>query len=426
MTVIDLAGHIGGGRGNFFAIDRRTWAKVCGSDGLGLNAAIAYLVLARGSDRTNSKTSWSVNALEQRDLLSRGRAQAAIDKLKAAKVIRQTGQGRKATRYELPPVHEIPGTGFDPRPELTRQEQEAVEMAKRGERIPKQARGEINQWYAKEAVRKGWLVDRGDGFYNFVPEPDPAPDWIWLPNELVDGAANEKPPLELMRQCQDTMLLRLFIDLYYGQNLREDGGVRRQVMYEKYDRVQVGQYGEFTVWGFRSLATTTSLVWGELTQCHRRDELTAQEKAEGKNPGVDFFGRVKQLTNLGLIDWHPVLFEGADDSAELIHALGMGRTQTIEDRLGTAAHLAGEAMLTEGHRAWVDETSLRLVPVLKHIVDVRAFGIARLRYRPRTGLTAAWWGELNEKAGSRIARYTELAARASGITIGQGRMQYQS
>jgi hypothetical protein len=28
----------------FFAVDRRTWAHVCG---LGLNAAVAYLVLAR-------------------------------------------------------------------------------------------------------------------------------------------------------------------------------------------------------------------------------------------------------------------------------------------------------------------------------------------------------------------------------------------
>jgi hypothetical protein len=38
------------GCGDFFAIDRRAWACVCG---LGLNPAVAYLVMARGSGPDN-------------------------------------------------------------------------------------------------------------------------------------------------------------------------------------------------------------------------------------------------------------------------------------------------------------------------------------------------------------------------------------
>jgi hypothetical protein len=46
------------GRGDFFAVDRVVWSPVCklGS----INAAVAYLVLARGTGGDNRTTSWSV------------------------------------------------------------------------------------------------------------------------------------------------------------------------------------------------------------------------------------------------------------------------------------------------------------------------------------------------------------------------------
>jgi hypothetical protein len=62
------------GTGNtvqFFAIDRRSWAAVCGQ---GLNAAIVYLVMARGSGGDQRTTSWSINAVENYTGVSRSRA----------------------------------------------------------------------------------------------------------------------------------------------------------------------------------------------------------------------------------------------------------------------------------------------------------------------------------------------------------------
>jgi hypothetical protein len=64
--------------GDFFAIDRRTWARVCG---LGMNPAVAYLVLARFTGKTNRTTAASVHAIETYTSISRGRARVAIDKL---------------------------------------------------------------------------------------------------------------------------------------------------------------------------------------------------------------------------------------------------------------------------------------------------------------------------------------------------------
>ena len=58
------------GRGGFFAVDRRVWAKVCAAD---LNMAVAYLVLARGTGGDNRTTSWTVNSVEDRTNIARHR-----------------------------------------------------------------------------------------------------------------------------------------------------------------------------------------------------------------------------------------------------------------------------------------------------------------------------------------------------------------
>ncbi len=49
---------------------------------------------------------------------------------------------------------------------------------------------------------------------------------IWLPNALVDGAGSEVPPVARLRQIQDPMALRLFVELYGEQNLREQTSSR--------------------------------------------------------------------------------------------------------------------------------------------------------------------------------------------------------
>jgi hypothetical protein len=66
-------------------------------------------------------------------------------------------------------------------------------------------------------------------------------------------------------------------------------------------------------------------------------------------------------------------------------------------------------MLTDGQREWATGQKLWLAPVPRHIADVRMVGIARLRYRPKTRKTAAWWADLQAKGERFLRKYEALA-----------------
>jgi hypothetical protein len=84
----------------------------------------------------------------------------------------------------------------------------------------------------------------------------------------------------------------------------------------------------------------------------------------------------------------------------------------LEDRIGMAAEKAGLAMLNDQQRQYVDSHGPRLVSVLRHLSNVQMIGIARLRYRPHTKLTAAWWKHLHAKGEKYLAQYQALAKRS--------------
>jgi hypothetical protein len=406
----------GKGQGDFFAVDRRAWARACG---LGLNPAVAYLVLARGTGADNRATTWSVQAIETYTSVSRGRAHEALKALRRAGLM-QVLRGGTRPKYRLVPAHEVPGCEGHPPPALDDVEQRLFDQLARGESWVSDKGGKTWDYrnprtLAKALVAKDWARELGGNRFAPIPyDPEAAvrPDWIWLPNELVTGAADETPPIELVRQAQDVMALRLLVDLYHAQNLREDGGVSRKLIRQEHERFEVGRQAQFTVWGFRY--KSGYVTWSGPTECHRREKLTKEEKAEGKNPGVDFFRRQEQLTRLGLLEWVPHLLEGAGPEAEFSHALGDGGTEGLEDQLGAAAEEAAALMLTEGQHARAMKDDLRLAPVPRHVAEVQLVGIARLRYRPRTRMTAAWWADLQAKGERHLARYRGLVEAGTG------------
>ena len=210
-------------------------------------------------------------------------------------------------------------------------------------------------------------------------------DAIWLPKALVEGAANEVAPVNRIRQTQDVMTLRLFAELYSAQNLREDGGISTKEMYQTYSRQRAGERGIHVVWDFSYESEYVS--WGNVAKPHRRDKLTEAEIKEGKNPGVDFFKRKRVLQSMGLLEWVPYLFDGP--KGEPIHAMYANGLQP-EQELFNAANAAGYSMVPASY-----ENRLQgfLVPVPSHVEQVQVIGIARLRYRPQTKLTSAWWAD---------------------------------
>lgn len=70
----------------FFAINRTSFLKACS---VGLNEAVSYLVLARGTGKEHAKSSWSVQAIETYTGISRPRAHLAIQGLVAHDLIRK-------------------------------------------------------------------------------------------------------------------------------------------------------------------------------------------------------------------------------------------------------------------------------------------------------------------------------------------------
>jgi hypothetical protein len=232
----------------FFAVDRRTWERVCE---LGLNRAVAYLVLARGTGKTNRETAWSVMAIENYTGISRGRAHNAVSALVKDGVVRKLREGTRP-KYELVPWHLLPAN--DTRP-VADAEESVIKKVVLTKEIPVSQQGTL-----KRLLKKGWLIDDGNGRYKIAPRPGADPDRIWLPNTLVTSAAAETAPIELVRQGQDVMTLRLLVDLYHAQNLRDDGGISRKITWEEYERVKVGQQGPFDVWGFESVSLYVNWV----------------------------------------------------------------------------------------------------------------------------------------------------------------------
>lgn len=77
----------------FFAVGAGEWSKVCQ---LGLNPAVAFLVLACGTGSDNSTTRWSAEAVSTHTGMSWRRAGAAIRTIEQAKVaVNETEQGRR-------------------------------------------------------------------------------------------------------------------------------------------------------------------------------------------------------------------------------------------------------------------------------------------------------------------------------------------
>ena len=75
--------------GEFFAIGKPQWTKACA---LGLNPAVALLVLARGTGRDNSTTRWSAEAVANCTGMGWRRAAAAIEILEQAKLAEALGE----------------------------------------------------------------------------------------------------------------------------------------------------------------------------------------------------------------------------------------------------------------------------------------------------------------------------------------------
>ena len=357
--------------GEFFAVERPTLERVINH---GMNAAVAYLVLASGSFRLTGITKWSVNSIEKYTSISRKKAKAAVKLLCDEKYIEQTQSGSSPI-YKILPFHEIGGDYF---------------------------------YFTKAKKKK--------------TEP-PEPDYIWMPNSLITGVGDEIPPIEKIRQTGDKNILALFTDFYHVHDLITDGGIPRTIIYGSYEREKIGEWEQFIVWGF---AFNNPTYYQQNDVMSRQHQDRADMSKEEKQKGVDLvFSRLDTLEILGLIEWIPYLFESEDKDAEIRHpcdydyynAADKVEPTTIEQQIGAAAHIAGFNMLTIGQQQRAVDMlgdDVILCPVPKHMKDAAMIGIAKLKYRPKTTLTKAWYAELEKTGEKTILEFQQLTNKAIG------------
>ncbi|KMO39301.1 hypothetical protein VQ02_10190 [Methylobacterium variabile] len=402
MTDIETIKSTDGG--DFFAVERPMWAKVCARTSM--NEAVAYLILARGAHFGTRDTAWSTDAVERYTGIARPRAKKAIQDLVQSGLLQQKRAGTKPL-YHLPTAHEFENP---PKPAvtLTDGEQAVLDMiaaaggpvdvpytstAKNG-----WPRGRPND-VARALVRKGKVQHSASQVLHFEVTPEkveeaPKPEWIWLPNSLVDGVAGAVAPIEQVRQTQDVVALRLFVDLYFSQSLAMNGGVHWRQVRREYDRHLVGQSGPYNVWGFvrggRTGFGSATFIAPFLTNTMKtftRDDGSTYQQ----DPGWPaFWAALSKLEQLELVQSVAHIIDADTDEGEVIHPYGMLAGEPGENEIAQEAYLAGERLLTSGQREWAADRRLWLLPVLRHIENVQMVGLLRLRHRARTAATAEW------------------------------------
>jgi len=361
MTEADSAAgkRTRGGTGNFFIVDQRLWKAVC--DAGDINAAAAFLVLLRGTGFDQRTTAWSVDAIKRYLHLGYVQAKAAVDKLIALNFIRH---GEKHTQRK-------------PRYDF-------LNVSERDALTPKQRNGKLPKL-------------EGDGDYNL----------IWVPNQIIDGAAGEKPPVYKLRASGDLWALRLFIDLYHEQNLRDEGGIARTLIWEEYKTVNLGERGQYRILGFESVTKEHNWIGPLLMHKCRPKPRPDYPDAEW-TPG---WASLEILEKTGLLTFVPHLMENGTEFAGPIHAFGVGghSEHPLETQIGDEARRAASKMCHTWQLEKAGRDGLMICPVSRDYPNAQLVGIARLHYRAHTKRTSAWESNLLSAGPECIAHFRRLA-----------------
>ena len=290
-------------QGNFFAVGADEFVAACE---IGINAAVTFLILARGTGRDNATTAWSALSVFKYSGMARRRAKDAIVALANAELV------------------EVLQTGKKPRYRLQKPEDDA--------------------------------------------------SLLWLPNELIDGAGEEIPPITKLREAGKLELLEKFIRLYGLQDLDNEGGLPRAIARTTFERKIICPIAHSVLYGFTE-TETTSIASGLFAEYAGRID-------DKGNKGAWMV--LSPLLRFGLLEQVYYMAESGDHDAELIYPINddvesahEGLTFWLEDRDGKG--FAMEAQSSD-HIGIAGE----------HIENATMIGLLRLRYRPKTGKTARW------------------------------------
>ena len=109
-----------------------------------------------------------------------------------------------------------------------------------------------------------------------------------------------------------------------------------------------------------------------------------------------------------------MLLDGDDNEAEIIHPYAIRGGEPAERELAAAAELAAQTMVTEGQLTWSQQEGYHLVPVLKHIAKATVVEVFRLKYRPHTTATAAWFAQMRQTTAEYLEYYRAMIKDSAG------------
>ena len=359
-----------------FAVDRRAWNRVCD---FGVNVAISYLILARGSGGDNRTTSWSTQAIEQKTSISRPRAKASLQLLVDNRLLLKLRAGKRP-RYKIQPPEDFLGaTGS-----FTEKELAVIHHLR--DASPSHPKGW--QAVARDLISRGRISITESDAPAAIHYSDP--DWVWLPNTLIDGTASETPPIELLRQTQDINAIRFFINLYYSHHLETNGGVEWRAgsgIYTAYERVKLFEYGEWVIWGFPKRSTTGCYKLPAIESHHNAPRV---EKASREKTWEELWNAKRILTSTGLLYEVTHIVDGMQADSEIVHPFPIeDGAEHSEYHLKRAAddlcdRLLPPELRLQKSKYWA------VIPVKRHLANATLVGILRMKYRPHTSATAAW------------------------------------
>lgn len=203
----------------------------------------------------NRFTSWSATALKTYAGISWDRANAVNDGPAEKQFLKRAESSTKGKpRYELLSASELAAAIFTKKQDALAPVERLLltEVRERRGKLKYGRRGNSTPLTAL-LVALGLVRRQGDTYFAIdAPDARVDPDLIWLPNTLVTGTERgDDLPVRRLRSAGDIWTLRLLIDLYHAQNLRDDGSISPTLLWQEFTRMEVGERGIFTVWAFK-------------------------------------------------------------------------------------------------------------------------------------------------------------------------------
>lgn len=303
----------------FFIVDRDVFLQACE---LGMNAAVSYLVMARGTQGNNRTTKWSANSIADRAGMTRPRATSAIGDLISVGIVELVAAGARP-HYRL--------------------------------RLP----------------------DNDNGY-------------LYLPNSIIDAAADETPPIERLRQTRNITNLIVFVLLYGIQDLDNAGGLPADMFDDTSSEAQV-LYENKTM----RLEVVTKHTYGLSWAWYGRSSVFSLIDMDFN----DFNSAFAELRGMGLVSVNAAVFDHHEYDGEIIGSThGYDYVEELDDAIRRKRKTMAK---------WPNGYYM-IVPAHIKTACIRCVGV--MRYRAQTGKTARWVA-LSTKNGARELKLYNDALR---------------